>query len=248
MIDVHLDEEEMKDLGGLLRKIVSVGKKKVQNFSDREMMKTTEIRVAEPPAVKAYFDHKFNRGPAINDILKNAHPYIKGEFLMNKNNFFNEGSRDMVLAKVIPSLNTLSIVDISKGGSLTRKDVSMGEEANSTYKPLSAVKSSVVTDCRGKVYILGGLDTETNKSSKEVVRFNPATKEFERLNPMAKGRHSHSSCVDGFNLYVFNGRDAAGNILSSFEGYDVLSGSWTTLPSNRVKSFRSLLVPFKMLE
>ena len=239
MIDVKLDEEEMKELGSVLRNIISIGSKHVKNYNDVNRMIEMEVKPAEPPVVKAYFDHKFKLGLGIQQILKETRPYIKGNYSFEMPDYFGEGVSNKILAKVLPSLKQISIVKINDNGLHTREDVDLPL----TMKAFS--KSANITDTRGKVYICGGLDTKTNIPSGKFYVYDHHRQTAMELNGLRIPRASHSMCVDGFEIYVKGGRGERGEMVHSMEKYDTLNSRWEMLPGCSSNSLKCLLLPFR---
>lgn len=59
IIDVKLDELEMLQLTEVLRKVLSIGNKKISNVLTVDAIMNLDVTKAEPPAVRRYFETKF---------------------------------------------------------------------------------------------------------------------------------------------------------------------------------------------
>lgn len=59
VIDVKLNEAEMLELSGVLKRILSIGNKKVKNLATLDAIANIDLAKAEPPVVKKYFETKF---------------------------------------------------------------------------------------------------------------------------------------------------------------------------------------------
>ena len=59
IIDVKLNEAEMLELNGVLKRILSIGNKKVKNLATLDAIANIDLSKAEPKAVRKYFETKF---------------------------------------------------------------------------------------------------------------------------------------------------------------------------------------------
>jgi len=237
MIDVKLDEEEMKELGSVLRNILSIGSKRVKNVN--EDLIQMEVKTAEPPVVKAYFDHKFKLGKSMQEILRETRPYLRGNYSFEIPDFFEEGVKNKILAKVLPTLKQISIVKISDNGVYTRENIDLSS------KIITYQKSASVTDAKGKVYILGGWDQKLKQPTGNLYIYDHTSHTVKQVHGLQIPRASHSMCVDSFDIYVNGGRDENLEMVNSMEKYDILTSRWEMLPGCSSNSLKSLLLPFK---
>jgi len=237
LIDVKLDEDEMIELGSVLRKIISLDSKKVQNYQNMDKLIEHDLEIAEPPAVKSYFDHKFNTGKKMYEILQNATPFVKGNDVLDTDDFFFDNRFHRIMAKVLPKKRLLSIIHLKEGGQIIREDIDLPTVI------LPFQNSSHVVQSSGKVFISGGMDSQQRASNK-FYRFNPETKTADELPPMNDARGSHSMCVSNFEIFAFGGRSSQTQMVESFEKFDVLTSRWERLPGCSSYSVRSLLIPF----
>jgi N-acetylneuraminic acid mutarotase len=76
----------------------------------------------------------------------------------------------------------------------------------------------------GKIYCVGGFDGSIARNVAE--RYDPATNQWETLNPLATAREGVATAVLDGKLYAIGGKD-----LASVEIFDPQTGQWTSGPS-----------------
>ncbi len=96
-------------------------------------------------------------------------------------------------------------------------------------------RSTAVTAGDGRVYAIAGQQPLTPCSSavnalSSVEAYTPSTNTWTFVAPMLVARQLAAATVgiDG-RIYVFGGRDGAGNLISDDEVYDPKANSWTTI-------------------
>jgi hypothetical protein len=75
IIDVKLDEAEMLELNGVLKKVLSIGNKKVKNLASLDAIASIDLTKAEPAAVKKYFENKFGAKDTFANVISSANPF-----------------------------------------------------------------------------------------------------------------------------------------------------------------------------
>lgn len=85
-------------------------------------------------------------------------------------------------------------------------------------------------ELNGKVYVIGGLDMNTNATNKMFV-YDPATNTWDDTKaPMSIPRNGHTANSVGGKIYVIGGFESAqGNAVNHMEAYDPNTDTWETL-------------------
>ena len=92
-------------------------------------------------------------------------------------------------------------------------------------------QAHTVNELNGKIYVVGGSNTETSALPTTALVYNIALKEWSSI-PLArnKNRNCHNSCVVNGKLYVLGGGDNLGT-MSTMDMYDPNTGEWTSKKS-----------------
>jgi hypothetical protein len=113
IIDVKLDESEMVQLTEVLRKVLSIGNKKVSNSSTIDAIANIDVTKAEPTAVRRYFENKFGAQDNFFKVINSANNhYIKNTKVEAGNYFAAENSQSRILAFPVVNTNAIKIVDL----------------------------------------------------------------------------------------------------------------------------------------
>jgi N-acetylneuraminic acid mutarotase len=84
----------------------------------------------------------------------------------------------------------------------------------------------------GKIYVTGGYhQSGSAESVNPVYVYDPQADAWTQLASMSVARRLHASTAVGGKLYVFGGRGAGGERLSTAEVYDPASDSWAQVSS-----------------
>ncbi len=92
-------------------------------------------------------------------------------------------------------------------------------------------QAHTVNELNGKVYVVGGSNTETSTLPTTTLAYNIASKEWSQI-PLSnnKSRYCHCSCVIDGKLYVLGGGDNLGTV-STMDMYDPNTGEWISKKS-----------------
>lgn len=89
-------------------------------------------------------------------------------------------------------------------------------------------QAHTVNELNGKIYVVGGSNTETSSLPTTALVYNIASKEWSQiLLHNNKNRNCHCSCVVDGKLYVIGGNDGL-STLTTMDMYDPNTGEWTS--------------------
>lgn len=121
------------------------------------------------------------------------------------------------------------------------KNTSECLELDINFKIPSFSRSIIVPS--GDIYLMGGEEPEYF-SRKEVYLFRYAERDF-KLHPKAPMPHKKfdfTICYLNGKIYVICGKDSSSEVLSSSEGYDVVTDTWTTLAPTVKKRYAATAI------
>ena len=96
-----------------------------------------------------------------------------------------------------------------------------------------------VDELNGKIYVVGGLNTETSSNPRTALVYDRSSGEWTQI-PLCnnKIRWAHTSCIVDGKLYVIGGNDSS-RTLSSMDMFDPNTGEWVS--KNAMPTDRGLL-------
>jgi hypothetical protein len=148
IVDVKLNEAEMLELNGVLKRILSIGNKKVKNLATLDAIANIDMAKAEPPVVKKYFENKFGATDTFAKVISSANPFYQGSDMLDiKNSFMGDNEHSQVLTFPVNNTNKLKIVNL--------KNLHESEVEISNLKAFMKNGKSVVLP-NGEVFVTGG--------------------------------------------------------------------------------------------
>lgn len=88
IVDVKLNEAEMLELNGVLKRILSISNKKVKNLASLDAIANIDLTKAEPPQVKKYFENKFGVQDTFAKVISSANPFYQGSDIIDIKDYF----------------------------------------------------------------------------------------------------------------------------------------------------------------
>lgn len=261
-IDLVLDDSEMQELLGVLQRIVSLGKKTVNNYQGLDKLKANINPAVDTPTAN-YFHRKFYNqenltfDKAANDYNANLQIAVGGadakgirkiatgagggvwsKTVISGKEFFDMTSVNKYFCHYSPKMKELSIVDVEMPDAPRLVGVKM---LNSKQLKIDS-RTSFIQRPDGMIYFTGGVDDSKDRPHPFCFVYNLLTGDVNQIADMSFSRCSHSILQHSKYIYVAGGRSDGNNPQKTFERYDTILNYWEKLPDCLTPGIRNLLV------